>query len=370
MQAIYIAPNQLNKLIQAIKSIEKVTEIKSLLFLMADNEKYPANILCPILGKITIPLIGGIFPELIFSNERKKSGVLLIPLAFELKTQLFDLSQAPENYIKQLEEVQKDSIDHSSALFVFTDAFSKNKEPFIQSLFNFFGLNPTYLGGGAGSLSFKPFPCIINNQGIHQNSAVIGWTKKKVAVGVAHGWTPISTPLKVTKCANNLLEELNWQPAFEVYRKIVEEHSKTKFTDDNFFDIAKSYPFGISVIDTEPIVRDPVNLIDNAILFFDSVKEGEYVGILHGNVDSLLEGASKARELAFSKIDMDKNSETAFCIDCISRVLFMQNDFKKELDTIGQDSQIVNGILSIGEIANAEDSFLEIYNKAIVVGLW
>ena len=47
----------------------------------------------------------------------------------------------------------------------------------------------------------------------------------------------------------------------------------------------------------------------------------------------------------------------------------MENDFNKELETIGNDVD-VSGILTIGEIANSEKSFLEIYNKTIVIGLW
>ena len=47
----------------------------------------------------------------------------------------------------------------------------------------------------------------------------------------------------------------------------------------------------------------------------------------------------------------------------------METDFTKELKAIGHEVD-VTGILAIGEIANSGESFLEIYNKTIVIGLW
>jgi hypothetical protein len=335
---------------------------------MAAEESYSEKQFIPLLHKCETPIIGGVFPELIFKGERKKKGVVLVPLPFKLKTHLFDLATS-EKFTEQLELMQNKSVDPSSVLFVFTDALSAYKEPFIESLFNFFGIYTTYIGGGAGSLKFEPFPCIITNRGIFENAAVIGWANNKIALGVAHGWQSVSVPLKVTKVTDNKLVSINWKPAFEVYKEIVESHSGMKITADNFFDIAKSYPLGITKIDAEMVVRDPFKVTNNIIHLIDKISEGEYIKILHGNMDALLAGAAKAKKIALSKHEdcMDKNS--IFCIDCISRALFMQNDFSKELEVIGHNVNLT-GILTIGEIANSEESFLEIYNKTVVIGIW
>ena len=369
MKAIYILPNNIQDIENHLAKLELDKDVKSVLFFMADDFHYSKEKLNPLLKQITKPIIGGMFPELIYQGERKKSGVLLVPLEFKLITQLFDLSQSPEEFPKYLEVAQKDSLNPSSALFIFMDALSSNKDSFIESLFNFFGINTSYIGGGAGSLSFKPCNCLISNDGVNVNAAVIGWADKKIALGVAHGWEPISEPLKITETDYTELKGINWKPAFEVYKEIVESHSGMKFKEDNFFDLAKSYPFGISKIDAEMVVRDPVRLTDNTIHFVDKISEGEYVNILHGNMESLLTGAAKAKEMAFSNSEEGMDRNTIFCIDCISRVLFMEDAFKEELVAIGQGLN-VNGILTIGEIANSGESFLEIYNKTIVVAIW
>ncbi len=369
MNAIYLEPNNLDLLVERLEELALDVKTKAVLFLMADKNHYSEKVLSSLLKKHKKPIIGGIFPEIIFLGERKISGVLLLPLSFELKTQVFDLSRDSETFINELATVQKDSFDTSSTLFVYVDALSQNKELFIESLFNFFGINPTYIGGGAGSLSFKPFPNIIDNHGIHSNAAVIGWANKKITLGVAHGWEPISKSLKVTKAFRNKIESINWRPAFEVYKETVELHSGTTFTNKNFFHIAKSYPLGIAKMDAEMVVRDPFMVSGNTLYLVDIVNEGEYINILHGNMDSLLAGAKKAREIAFSKLEKEKVVKSVFCIDCISRVLFMEDAFNQELEVLGETSD-VNGVLSIGEIANSGESFLEIYNKTIALGIW
>ena len=166
----------------------------------------------------------------------------------------------------------------------------------------------------------------------------------------------------------NKIKSINWKPAFEVYKEIVESHSAMKFNHNNFFDIAKSYPFGISKMDEEKVVRDPFKVTNNTIYFIDNIQEGAYVEVLHGNIASLLKGSEKALKNAFLNNAIDNNYSNTFCVDCISRVLYLNNNLQQELDIVSKNSN-VSGIFSIGEIANY-DSILEIYNKTIVIALW
>ncbi len=146
-----------------LNQLSEEKETKAILFLMADADRYSENQLTPLLRKCSKSIIGGIFPELIFEGKRKETGVLLLPLSFELKAQVFDLSENIDLHQKQLEEVQKDSMNPLSSLFVFVDSLAQRKSQFIETLFNFFGVNTTYIGGGTGSLSFEKVACIISN---------------------------------------------------------------------------------------------------------------------------------------------------------------------------------------------------------------
>ena len=359
----------MSMLCESLKESASDDGVKSLFFLMADKNASTHADLISVFKDFNKPIIGGIFPELIFKGERKNEGILIVHLPFKLNTRLFDLSQETEYFLASLEDFQSASPDTPSTLFVFTDAMSQHKEEFIHALFNFYGIYPTYIGGSAGSLSFQQLPCVINNDGIHSNAAVIGWVDRKIALGVAHGWNSVSEPLKITGADSNRLTSLNWQPAFSVYKNIVEAHSGNRFTSENFFNIARSYPLGIAKMDAEMVVRDPFSVSGDSLILVDQVNEGEYVEVLCGNMSSLLRGAARARDMALNQRTPDMDQQGLFCIDCISRALYMEQAFNQELQVVGHGVE-VNGMLTIGEIANSEESFLEIYNKTVVVGIW
>jgi len=88
------------------------------------------------------------------------------------------------------------------------------------------------------------------------DAAVIAFIEVKSGVGVAHGWSPVTSAIKVTEVDKNRIISLNWIPAFEYYKAEVEKRSGLKFHEHPFFDIAKSYPFGITKIGNEMIYNE------------------------------------------------------------------------------------------------------------------
>jgi len=65
-------------------------------------------------------------------------------------------------------------------------------------------------------------------------------------------------------------------------------------------------------------------------------------------------------------------AEWCFTVDCISRVLFLEERFGEELKVISQSlpDHLTNvGILSLGEIGNVRCGPIEWLNKTTVIGL-
>jgi len=351
-------------LTSALLSIQNDQQVLSLMLFAADKNHPTADELSGLLQSNHKPLLGGIFPEIIAEGKRYDSGFVLIGLNYALDVVSVESKNNTIDFAAIFEEKSMATAETES-VFCFVNALWAAKQNFMHSLYDHFGPFINYCGGGAGSLSFTSFPCVFANQVVLEHGAVLGLMKKPLHVGVAHGWDSISDPIKVTETIGNTIVSLNWKPAFEVYKAEVEAHSNEKITPDNFFSIAKSYPLGLVRLDAEMIVRDPYGTENNTLLIVDEVPQGEYIRIMHGNMQSLLQGA----ENALLQSSNPTQVEGKLCIDCISRVLFMQDEFQEELAILNQNKD-VNGILSIGEIANPGNSSLDLYNKTVVVAQW
>lgn len=356
---------EISDLKKTLSALQQETSVKALLLLMADAQETEPSELQSLLSLNNKPLLGGIFPELIANGERQNTGFLLMPLHHDIKVVAFNNQEASKMSSSLTTEVLETG-RQADSVFCFVNALWSEKSIFMDVLYNALGPMVNYLGGGAGSLSFTSFPCIFANQSIIEHGAVIGLMNTPFSIGVAHGWHAISEPIKVTETQGNTIVSLNWKPAFEVYKAHVKEHANQTLTADNFFDVAKAYPLGLLRLDDEMIVRDPYATEKGHLYVVDKVPEGDYIRIMHGSTTSLLEGARNAVVDAYVN---EEPAYTQFCIDCISRVLFMKNDFNEELKLLNT-RQKANGIISIGEIANPTQTALELFNKTVVVAQW
>lgn len=211
-------------------------------------------------------------------------------------------------------------------------------------------------------------PCLFTNEGLLMDCGILVCFEGKSGIGVSHGWQSVSGPYRVTSSDHNIIKTLDWKPAFEVYRDAIRKHSDQNITKESFFDIAKAYPFGIAKLGAERVVRDPIKAFDDdTIMCVGEVMEGAFVDILNGDANSLIKAAGNAKRLSLQALNDTAKSSMILFIDCISRVLFLEDKFKDELNEVRSDNLPLVGACSIGEIANSGKDYLEFYNKTSVV---
>lgn len=288
---------------------------------------------------IKIPYFGGIFPGVIFGD--KKYDDKIISVRFTEKVRVFRDDEMPEEIV--------------GTLLVFVDGIYERSEEILEKAFEKYGLKVSYIGGGAGSLSFSRVNCLFDNRGFFREGAIFANIPVKARVTARHGWTPTNVYFVATKTRYRRLIQLDWQPAFDVYKAGLKEIG-IEINQNNFFDVAKEYPFGMTKIEGEFIVRDPIMASNSEITCAGSIPQNTVLTLMKGEKENLIQAARNCGE----KIE----GEQVFVGDCISRVLYLGKDFKRELKAIHKECF---GPLTIGEIATSK-TFVEFHNKTIVVG--
>lgn len=285
-----------------------------------------------------------------------------------------DLSD-PANDFEEIISGLLPQTDTAKTVFVFVDGYSKRISDLIDSLHNVLGLGFNYIGGGAGSinpnaLNLTQMPCLFTNKGLVKDSALLVLADIQSGIGVGHGWSQLTGPFRVTESDKNVIKSLDWKPAFEVYKDAVEKYSDKAITPENFFDVSKSYPFGIVKLGSEMVVRDPFAVDENNFLIVAAeIPPESFVYILTGDHDSLVKAAHEAFESARNSYGGNMEEKTVLLIDCISRALFLEDNFHKEINAVREHNTPLIGFLSLGEIASSGNDYMELLNKTAVVGI-
>ncbi len=347
----------------------------SLLILACNDNNFTEQQINPLITQFNMPIFGGIYPKLIYKNQVLSIGSIIIgfqqAVEVSLVSQLSTLSTD-----EQIEQVIEETLFNQSKLtsndsfLMFYDALINNIEPFIDCLFGCLDHHISIIGGGAGNLDFIQKPCVFTNEGVLSDVVQLVSLKSTLVTGATHGWQTLQGPFLVSESEKQTVMSLNYSPAFNVYKEAIESTSEHIFHDDNFFDIAKNFPLGIEDLNNQLVVRDPILTHDGYIQCVGSIPVNSMVYLLKGSIDTLIASAKQAAITATKKVDDDFSTTMVF--DCISRVLYMEDDYSQELDLIAEQcsGQALIGVLSLGEIANNQSGAIKLLNKSTVIGSW
>jgi len=256
------------------------------------------------------------------------------------------------------------------------DGLADGNQEFLNKTFYRFSQSFKFVGSGAGSLELVQKACIFDKDGIYKNKAIMVFIESNVGIGIKHGYDRIAGPIIATQTDDSRIAELNWENAFDVYASILkDEVSGLDISKDSFFDVSKGYPLGISYKGYEDIVRDPISCTqDGVINCIDDIPENAALYVLRGESQKLINAAKEScKEAMFVE---NHNPTHCLLIDCVTRVLFLEDDFNQEIKAAS--TQIKNkhknldveGILSMGEIATFGNGRLELYNKTFLTSIF
>ena len=308
-------------------------------------------------------ITGVMSPYLIVNTELVEEGAIVISLGDDVRSVVVSMK---EPILKLIEEIK----DYQTIL-LFVDGLSPYIEEFVKQLEGVIG-NSKIMGTGVGSKDFTPKPCIFDCAGVYQDSALLVGLNIELDVGVRHGWKPIYGPLVVTKSEKNVVYEINGEPAFQVYQRIIKEKDGIELNSSNFQEIARAYPLGmISFKDDEFIIRDPIAIGEkDSLIIVSSIPVFSTIFIMRGEPEELADSVCKVSHEVFQS----SQGKLGILFDCVSRVLFLgEEGFKREISKVfecAKKSDInIYGLTSIGEISNVGYDEIRVFNKTVLLGV-
>jgi len=373
MSSMYLPKATSQGIIEAACTLE-MKDREVLMILLGERNKPDTLEMISSLRERRIEFFGGIFPGIIHGNHKYDEGAIIMVLPALEKPFLIKGLNTEQIEIPDFGKKIMEKPSRKYTAMILVDGLNSNNSLFLKEIFNCLSNSVNYFGGGAGSLTLKQEPCLFTSEGFVQDAAIVTFIELESNLGVRHGWERIMGPIVATKARKNVITELNWKNAFQVYRQAVERNSGKKLTAENFFDIAKGYPLGIHKEGMEDIVRDPFAVNEmGEITCAGEIPENTFLSILKGKKASLIQAAGQAADDCLH-IGVGTIRQS-FIVDCISRVIYLEKDFAKELETVNHkihsvdDRHTPSGILTLGEISSYGEGFLEFFNKTIVVGI-
>jgi hypothetical protein len=172
----------------------------------------------------------------------------------------------------------------------------------------------------------------------------------------------------VTKSVNNVLYELDGEPALAIYKKYLGDKAK---------DLPASgllYPFALlkENQDTSGTIRTilGVNEEDQSVTLAGDIPMNGIVRLMHASNDKLVEGAQNAAEMVAKKDGWKQDPDAlGILISCVGRKLVMGEDTDDELDAVKEvfGKMNVTGFYSYGEICETGFSECKLHNQTMTI---
>jgi hypothetical protein len=255
-------------------------------------------------------------------------------------------------------------------LFMLFDAMVPNIGTLLDHLYLHLANRVHYAGGNAGSENFQPMPCLFDGQRVVQNGVLLLLLKNHHGAILEHGYRAPAKTVYATSTSGNRISQIDWRPAFEVYKELVRVQYDVEITPENFYQYAVHFPFGIVRANHHVLVRIPVMLAEDGSLYcVGEVPANSLLTLLEApSVDStetmrvLTEGLASLKD--------DSTEAELLLLYCAGRRMHLGPEAATaELQEFAKltHSRQVAGAVSLGEIGGSTVHGYPLFHNATLV---
>ena len=311
----------------------------------------------------------------ISSNDVNQQSITITAIEFEKSTFVIKTSNIKNNNQDSykvgqdlIQQLPKDNLKH---VFVISEGSFVNGSKLTQGMNSVTQNNLLITGGLCGDDDrFEKTIAGYNENPKEGQLIAIGFygDTLEVTFSIYGGWTPFGPERVVTKSDDNILFELDGQPALDLYKTYLGDKAK------DLPGAALLYPLNVKVqIDDQPIVRSILNIdeTNNSVILAGDIPENSKVQLMMTNVDNIANASERAAKQAMNL--RQNKPELAMLVSCIGRKLVLDQRVEEEveevIEVIGQDT-IISGFYSYGEIAPFDGEIsCQLHNQTMTITL-
>ncbi|MEO8876316.1 MAG: FIST N-terminal domain-containing protein [Polyangiaceae bacterium] len=257
--------------------------------------------------------------------------------------------------------------EHCTAILLL-DPLSGNGEETTLAAAALLGEGVRLAGGAAGDdLRMKSTEVALGGEAA-SDAVVIAllFSHKPLGVGVCHGHTPLSRPLKVTKASGSVVSEIEGRPAWDVWLRETGKKEPPAKEDEGAYLL--TYEAGLANGKALKI-RAPLSRNENgSINFACGIPEGTVLRITESTPARQVESARQAARNARDQLG-GATPAGALVFDCICRNLILREDFAAAVKGMSEElgGAPLAGFETYGEIALDVGDMSGFHNTTSVV---
>lgn len=262
--------------------------------------------------------------------------------------------------------------DDLKAIFVLSDGLNINGSQLTEGIASIVGKDVVVTGGLAGDGDrFELTWIMVDGKPVDEYVSAVGLYGNDINVrhGSKGGWDSLGVERIVTKSKDNILYELDDQPALEIYQKYLGDQASGLPATGLLFPLELKETSDASESKVRTILA--VNDKDGSITFAGDIPEGSFVTLMKANYDRLIDGANAAADAV--KLD-DYNDEDilSLAISCVGRRLVLKQRAEEELeatlDVLPKGVKQI-GFYSYGEISPLSSGQCDLHNQTMTLTL-
>lgn len=265
-----------------------------------------------------------------------------------------------------IKDIPTDGLSH---VLVFSDGLSVNGTQLVEGMRGSLPENVAVTGGLAGDGADFNQTLVIGKDGQAKDKIVVGIglynPDLKIGYGSLGGWDTFGIERLVTRSDDNVLYEIDGQPALELYKSFLGDQAEGLPASGLLF------PLSMRLNEDDPPIVRTILAIDeekNSLTFAGNIPEGAYVKLMKANVDRLINGAEGAAKVSFEK---DSAPELALLISCVGRKLVLKQLVEEEVEAVQGEigtNAAITGFYSYGEIAPfLQNATCELHNQTMTI---